>query len=247
MRNNFEERFDGLLADYKHSFGDHGISANFSPMLWQKIEARRVMTFSFERLAQKFVTAAVALCLLMGLFLITRLPKYLDEVFHVDLEDVGRMQSVPLIASCLGMACGGWFADAMYRRLGPRWGRTVPISLVLFVCAAAYLLATMMSSAWAVIALLSLMAFFVDLGVPSIWAFAQDVGGRQVGAALGWGNMWGNFGATLSPVVLFAIRDRYGWDVVFYACAGCFVLAGLAALNLNATVPVLAEDRDRSR
>ena len=181
------------------------------------------------------------------IFLITRLPKYLDEVFHVDLDDVGRMQSVPLIASCIGMACGGWFADAMHGRLGPRWGRTVPISLVLFVCAAAYIVATMMSSAWGVIALLSVMAFFVDLGVPSIWAFAQDVGGRQVGAALGWGHMWGNFGAMLSPVVVFAIRDRYGWDVVFYTCAGSFVLAGLAALNLNATVPVLAEDRDRSR
>lgn len=75
MGHNYEERFDGLLADYKRSLEEHEISANFSPMLWQKIEARRAVTFSFERLAQRFVTAAVALCLLMALFLVTPLPQ----------------------------------------------------------------------------------------------------------------------------------------------------------------------------
>ena len=43
--------------------------------MWQKIEARKAMTFGFERLAQRFVTAALALCLMMGLFLITPLPQ----------------------------------------------------------------------------------------------------------------------------------------------------------------------------
>ena len=84
MGNNFEERFDGLLSEYKRSFGEHEVSANFSPMLWQKIEARRAMTFSFERLAQRFVTAAVALCLLMGLFLITPLPQTSSLTTYVE-------------------------------------------------------------------------------------------------------------------------------------------------------------------
>ena len=57
---------------------------------------------------------------------------------------------------------------------------------------------------------LRVMAFLVDLGIPSIWAFAQDVGGRHVGAALGWGNMWGNLGAAASPVALQIIRDQAG-------------------------------------
>jgi hypothetical protein len=54
-------------------------------MLWQKIEARRAMTFSFERLAQRFVTAAVALCLLMGLFLITPLPQTSSLTTYVEV------------------------------------------------------------------------------------------------------------------------------------------------------------------
>ena len=75
MQNNYEDRFDRLLTEYKRSFVEAEVSANFSPMLWKKIEARRAMTFSFERLAQRFVTAAMALCLLIGLFLITPLPQ----------------------------------------------------------------------------------------------------------------------------------------------------------------------------
>ena len=71
MGNQFEERFDSLLAEYKRSMCDPDVSANFSPMMWKKIEARKAMTFSFERLAQKFVTVALALCMMMGLFLVT--------------------------------------------------------------------------------------------------------------------------------------------------------------------------------
>ena len=75
MRNNLEDRLDSLLAEYKQSFAEPEVSANVSPVMWQKIEAKRSMTFSFERLAQKLVTAAMALCLMMGLFLITPLPQ----------------------------------------------------------------------------------------------------------------------------------------------------------------------------
>lgn len=85
MGNHFEERFDGLLAEYKRSIGEQEVSTNFSPMLWQKIEARKAMTFSFERLAQRFVTAAVALCLLMGLFLITPLPQTSSLTTYVEV------------------------------------------------------------------------------------------------------------------------------------------------------------------
>jgi MFS transporter, ACS family, glucarate transporter len=171
-------------------------------------------------------------------FLITSLPGYLKDRFKVDTEDVGRMQTVTLVASCIGTACGGLFADLMYASLGPRWGRALPIGLVLILCAATYVVATQMPTAWGVVMALTLMAFLVDLGIPSIWAFAQDVGGRHVGATLGWGNMWGNLGAAVSPVALQLIRDWQGWDTAFAVCAGCFVLGATTGLNLNATVPV---------
>lgn len=177
-------------------------------------------------------------------FLITNLPKYLKDRFGAGVEDVGRMQTVALAIGCLGMALGGLFADLMYRTLGPRWGRSVPLAVVMVACAVTYLSATMLPSAWAVIVALGLMAFLVDLANPTIWAFAQDVGGRYVGASLGWGNMLGNFGAATSPVLLQIVRDSYGWDMAFLVCAWSFVLAGVCAAGLNALIPVAAEVAD---
>lgn len=171
-------------------------------------------------------------------FLITYLPAYLQEKFQADVKDVGRMQTVALAIGCLGMMFGGLSADLMYRWLGPRWGRSGPIGVMMFGCAVTYLSATVLPTAWAVIVALGLMAFLVDMANPSMWAFAQDVGGRHVGAALGWGNMIGNFGAAASPVVLHLVRTEYGWEVAFYMCAGSFVLAGLCGLSLNALIPV---------
>jgi sugar phosphate permease len=79
---------------------------------------------------------------------------------------------------------------------------------------------------------------------PIIWAFAQDVGGRHVGAALGFGNMLGNLGAAVSPVALHLVRKEFGWDVAFFLCAGCFVLAGACGISLNALIPVTRETPD---
>jgi nitrate/nitrite transporter NarK len=101
-----------------------------------------------------------------------------------------------------------------------------------------YLSATQLPSAWTVIVALGFMAFLVDLSNPTIWAFAQDVGGRHVGAALGFGNMLGNFGAAASPVILQLVRKSLGWDVAFLICAGSFVLAGVCGACLNALIPV---------
>jgi sugar phosphate permease len=175
-------------------------------------------------------------------FLITNLPGYLNERFAVELKEVGQMQTVALTIGCIGMALGGLFADLMYRSFGPRWGRSVPIAGVLFLCAVTYVVATQMPSPWLVIVCLAMMAFLVDLGVPAIWAFAQDVGGRYVGSALGWGNMLGNFGAAASPILLRFIRQEFGWNVAFFLCAGSFVIAGICGLCMNAMIPVAREE-----
>ncbi|MSR53191.1 MAG: MFS transporter [Gemmataceae bacterium] len=177
-------------------------------------------------------------------FLITSLPSYLVDRFAVDKAEVGKMQTVALTIGLLGMGSGGFFADAMFRWLGPRWGRSVPVAIVMILCAGTYALATQLPSAWGVIIALGLMAFLVDLGIPTIWAFAQDVGGKNVGAALGWGNMIGNFGAAVSPYMLQKIREEFGWDVAFFLCSGSFVLAGFCGLCLNATIPVVQVKTD---
>ena len=71
-------------------------------------------------------------------------------------------------------------------------------------------------SPWLATLAFSVVAFSTDIGTSSVWAFNQDIGGRYTGSVLGWGNMWGNFGAAVSPLVLGRILGENGnWDGVF--------------------------------
>ena len=172
-------------------------------------------------------------------FLVTLFPTYLKEVFELPPKTIGLMQTVVLGIGCLGMVSGGVVTDMVCRRLGPRLGRSVPIGVALGGCALALAVVPALGSVWAVVVVLGLMAFLVDMHNPSIWSFAQDVGGKNVGAALGFGNMWGNLGGALSPVLLTAVKNAAGWDVVFVVGAAAFAAAAACGLMLDATKAVV--------
>jgi hypothetical protein len=64
-----EERLDSLFHAYRAACPDRDASANFMPELWQRVEARQAYTFSFRRMANGFVTAALALTVFLGIYL----------------------------------------------------------------------------------------------------------------------------------------------------------------------------------
>ena len=66
IRGKDDERLDALFAAYRRACPTPEPSANFMPNLWQRIEARQAQTFSFRRMANGFVTAAVALSIALG-------------------------------------------------------------------------------------------------------------------------------------------------------------------------------------
>ena len=69
MRGNDEERLDALLRAYRDACPTPEASANFMPGLWGRIESRQSFTFSFRRMANGFVTAAVALTIALGVYM----------------------------------------------------------------------------------------------------------------------------------------------------------------------------------
>jgi hypothetical protein len=69
MRGNVDERLDALLRAYRDACPTPEPSANFMPNLWQRIESRQSFTFSFQRMANAFVTAAVALSIALGVYM----------------------------------------------------------------------------------------------------------------------------------------------------------------------------------
>jgi MFS family permease len=174
-------------------------------------------------------------------FLVTLLPTFLKDA-NVDIELRGNLQTGVLTAGCIGMVLGGLVTDAARRRFGPRWGRSAPIGMMMTCCALMCAIASTSPGLWITIAVLAMMSLCQDLGNPSVWAYAQDVGGKNVGTALGFGNMLGNLGAALSPRLIGEVRRAGGWEAAFVLCAMVYLCAAVCGLLLDASKPVDADD-----
>jgi hypothetical protein len=69
LRGNDEERLDALFRAYRDACPTAEASANFMPGVWAKIEGRQRFTFSLRRMANAFVTAAVALSIALTVYM----------------------------------------------------------------------------------------------------------------------------------------------------------------------------------
>lgn len=54
--------------------------------------------------------------------------------------------------------------------------------------------------------------------------------------------MWGNFGATVSPVLLQFVIASYGCDVAFITCASAFAISGTPAIGVDASKPIVPKE-----
>jgi nitrate/nitrite transporter NarK len=91
------------------------------------------------------------------------------------------------------------------------------------------------------------VAFFADIGLPAMWTTMQDISGKHQAQLFGWSNMWGNFGAAILPLLFTKTLKLYDTNNDYHEgvwlCAVAFVLAGVAALFVNAEkVVIQAED-----
>jgi MFS family permease len=178
-------------------------------------------------------------------FLVTWLPRYLGEAHQIPIEERGLLASLPLLVGWAGMLSGGWATDRLTRAVGLRWGRALPIALSRFAAVGAYAMCLLDPGPLTATAAFAVVAFATDFGSPAVWAFSMDVTRRHVGAVLGWGNMWGNLGAALSPPLLNWVLGGDRWDFVFLTCAAAFLVSGLCALGINSAVPLEAEEKEQ--
>jgi len=188
------------------------------------------------------------------LFIFTWLPRYLLEERHVPIIERSFMTMLPVVIGVLGGFMGGKLTDVWAARFGVLWGRRLPIlaSRVLAItgylgCIGVSFLPSdhVLNSAWTVTLLCGVAAFATDFGAPATWAFAQDIGGRHVASVLGWGNMWGNIGAAVGPLiydfVLGETPKTTHWNWLFATCAAAFAISGCSAFVMDATKPLFRE------
>jgi MFS transporter, ACS family, glucarate transporter len=167
-------------------------------------------------------------------FLVLQLPRYLQEAHQLSFADRSFYASIPLWCGWGGMFLGGPATDYCVRRFGLRLGRVIPLAGSRLLGTVGYLGLLLEPSLPMAMVLLSLVAIAADFASPATWAFNQDIGGRFIGSTLGWGNMWGNIGSALSPLVLSGALDMTKtWTGPFAVCAAGFALGGVCTLLLD--------------
>jgi ACS family glucarate transporter-like MFS transporter len=187
------------------------------------------------------------------LFVVTWLPRYLEKVHAVPLKEQALMTAIPTLAGIVGMLSGGWWTDVSARRLGLKWGRRLPIAATRFTAAMGYGVCLALATTylpdpnsrwlpWMIVAGLSVATFSCDFGVPAVWAYSQDVGGKFTASVMGWSNMHGNFGAAVAPLMYNAILGETPtlsqWNSLFAFCMTVFVLSGICGMLVDATKPI---------
>jgi ACS family glucarate transporter-like MFS transporter len=174
-------------------------------------------------------------------FLVTSLPVFLKERYGTSQGSTGWLQSLPLAAGIVGLFAGGVFTDRLTRAFGLKWGRSLALAASRLLVVAAFLAVPFAGSDVQAALCLAVVGLATDLGTPACWAFGQDVGGRFVASAVGWANMWGNFGAALAPSFfgMFVTEGSTDWNTAFVMCAAINGLAAVAALGMNASKPLL--------
>jgi len=167
-------------------------------------------------------------------FLVLQLPRYLQEAHHLSFADRSLYASIPLWCGWGGMFLGGIVTDRCVRRYGLRLGRVIPLVSSRLLGTIGFLGLLLEPSLPAALVLLSIVAIAADFASPATWAFNQDIGGRFIASTLGWGNMWGNIGSAISPLILSAALEKSGsWTAPFLICASVFALAGLCTLFVD--------------
>jgi ACS family glucarate transporter-like MFS transporter len=150
------------------------------------------------------------------------------------------MASLPFFVALPTLIAGGLWTDWMTKKYGRRVGRCFPIASTRFATAAAFALCWFLDGDWPVVITLCAMSIVHDMGLPAIWGYNLDVGKRNVGVVLGWGNMWGNLGAFVSPIILLPLTSAFatkkaGYDALFLVCAGVFIVIGVVSLFIDAS------------
>jgi hypothetical protein len=69
MPSSIDNQLDALLHAYRDACPAPEPGPNFMPNLWQRIEARQNFVFSFRRMANALVTAAMAASAALGVYM----------------------------------------------------------------------------------------------------------------------------------------------------------------------------------
>jgi len=174
-------------------------------------------------------------------FLIDNHGTYLAETIGDKVLVSVVITAIVQVAAMCGGLSGGRSTDVFVRRFGPTWGRRLPGMTAGLLVGCMYLVVPQLSNVWILVAGLIVIAFTIDFGLGATWASYQDIGGKNVAAILGIGNMCGNLGAAYFARLIGILADNDQWNAVFYIAAGAMFTAACGWMLFDASRPVVRE------
>jgi len=180
------------------------------------------------------------------IFFATWFGTYLRETHHVDSQEAGLLNSLPLLAVVVGSPVGGVLSDWIFVRTGSkRWSRQGVAAGSQFACFALILLSMTISDPTLAVLLISGGSFFAAFGGQCAYTTAIDLGGRHVAMVFSLMNMGGNIGAFVFPIVVPYLLNEDpnvpgsgNWELVLYVFAAMYLAAALCWLFADPTASV---------
>lgn len=164
----------------------------------------------------------------VGMVLLSWMPKFLYDQFHLSLAMAGLTATIFVqLASMVGSPLGGWLADSLRRRTPG--GRMAVQALGVFCGAPFVVWCGLTQSVMSLIVALTAWGLFKGLYDANIFASVFDVVRPEArGTAAGFMNMVGWLaGAGTAPVVIGYIAQRESLGLAISLAAVAYVVAGL--------------------
>jgi MFS family permease len=190
--------------------------------------------------------AAFMLDNFVGMVLLTWMPKFLYDKFHLSLAVAGLAATVFIqVASMVGSPVGGWLADTLRRRFA---GGRIAVQMIGLLGAAPFVIwCGQTISVQSLIVSLTLWGFFKGLYDSNIFAAMLDaVPPKARGTAVGFMNMTGWLvGAGSAPVLIGYIAARSSLSFAISIAAIALVIA--SGLLLTAILATAHRDMEKVR
>jgi MFS transporter, ACS family, aldohexuronate transporter len=179
-----------------------------------------------------FNTVAYFSLVYVTFMVVTWMPKYLQDEFHISLKSLSYVGMIPWAGACITMLLGGRISDWLLRRTGSLViARGVFAAVSLLMTTLCLLLVSQAHTAWAVIALMTLFNAFNSLPNVVYWTVVIDsVPAARVGVMSGTMHFVASLAAVLAPTLSGYLSAAFGYSSIFLAAAAVTGVAMVAML-----------------
>jgi len=146
------------------------------------------------------------------------------NVRHLPVIAGGYWSTAPFLAMFVAAPVGGYWSDAMVRRLGQPWGRRIPVFIATSCSCLLLSVGSRLSDPYHAIILLAMAAGCNGICAVTSWALPNDLSEHYSGSVAGVLNTATNLGGALSPILTPWVAQKYGW-VAALDLAACMMLS----------------------